>query len=76
MKYHHYVASTMLYGLVVVLGIAAGAISISKKNWVLFVVCILAVLVSLDNFFCGIRARAAGDEVSGHYTVPKFLTRK
>lgn len=68
-----YRAETMLYGLVAIVA-AIGAVAFALgRRWIVALVCIAMVLVALDNFFCGTRARACGYKAKGHYILPPFL---
>jgi hypothetical protein len=71
-----YIISTVGYGVVAVLGAAAGVYAYTARNWILLGVCLLIVGVAVDNFFCGDRCRVAGLPATGEYTIPPFLRRE
>jgi len=75
-NYKEYIASTLAYGLAALIAILLGAVFIFQEKWLPFIISLLILYVSLDNFFCSSRAKACGIKAKGHYTIPKFLKKK
>ena len=75
MDYTVYAVSTVLYGAVVVLGVFVAVYFFIKGMVFLSLIGLVLTLVSLDNFFCGMRAKNAGAKVKGRYVIP-FMRKK
>ena len=76
MNYQQYIISTLLYGLMALLGVIGLVYFSIQQQWFLVVISTLIVYVSIDNFFCGERVCNAGFKVKSHYVIPPFLKKK
>jgi len=76
MSHLKYIISTILYGLVGILGLAATVYFIFDDFYFLSFLSIILSFVAFDNFFCSSRARGLGEKGSeGNYIVPQFVER-
>ncbi|MEK6822588.1 MAG: hypothetical protein AABY13_02070 [Nanoarchaeota archaeon] len=74
-RYRTYIYSTLGFGLAGLLAAAGIAYFAGQGMYFLALMCTLALLVAMDNFFCGRRLRAAGMEARTHYITPPFLRK-
>lgn len=65
-----YILSTSLYGLTGVLGILTLIYFIIKKDIFLTLLSLIVILVSIDNFFCGKRAKVCNSKIKTPYILP------
>ena len=70
-----YIISTLLYGLIAVLGLISAIFFLIKRNWFLAVISALIIYVSTDNFFCGTRFGKACKIKAKHYILPPFFKK-
>ena len=73
MSYKSYVYSTIGYGLFALLGSVGAIYSLLTQRYLLLLINLAIIYVSVDNFFCGYRARTCGFNVKSHYALPPFL---
>ena len=76
MDYNLYIISTLLYGLMALLGGIGLVYFLIQGQWFLVLISGLIVYVSVDNFFCGERVCNAGFKVKSHYVIPPFLKKR
>jgi hypothetical protein len=74
-NYQKYILSTFLYGLCFVIGVIAALFFIYERSFFLAFLGVLFAYVSLDNFFCGSRAKTCGFAVKEHYIAPWNLKK-
>lgn len=76
MNYKVYVISTLLYGVMALLGLFCFIYFLFRQEWFLVIISGLIVYVSVDNFFCGERVCNAGLIVKSHHVIPPFLKKR
>lgn len=67
-----YKLKTHTYTATFILGIAWIGYTLYTQQWILLILGTLFTLVSLDNIFCGLHAKACGYSVNSHYVIPPF----
>jgi hypothetical protein len=73
MKHSVYVATTILYGILGVVGIGGAIVSGVIQQYFILGLSLIFSYVAFDNFFCGTHARSCGYRAEGHYVIPPFL---
>ncbi|MBR9676702.1 hypothetical protein GOV04_01000 [Candidatus Woesearchaeota archaeon] len=76
MTYERYVRTTIMYGVIALIGFFGFLYFAFTNDWFLAVISLAMLIVSLDNFFCGTRLSGATGKTCNHYVMPPFLKKK
>ncbi len=71
-----YTLSTIGYGIVGILSAVGIPYFLTQQNYFLSFISVLILLVCLDNFFCGSRAKVCNKGIKTHYVIPPFLKKR
>ncbi len=74
-NYKIYVIETLAYGVFSLFAFTGLIYFLFIKDYFLVFLSIIALLVSLDNFFCSSRTKKCGFSVRKHFIIPPFLKR-